>query len=145
MATLNFSTKGVSENPTKFNAQSRTFNIVVDEPEQLGGTNHGANPVEYILAGYAGCLNVVGHLVAKEQHLKLNKLSIEIDGDLNPDRFLGVSDNDRAGFKIIRVKITPDTNASKEQLEKWINEVEKRCPVNDNLQNPTPIQVELIT
>jgi uncharacterized OsmC-like protein len=144
MATLNFSTKGVSENPTKFNAQSRTFKIVVDEPEQLGGTNHGANPVEYILAGYAGCLNVVGHLVAKEHNLKLEKLSIEIDGDINPERFMGVSENDRAGFKIIRVKIKPETNASKEEIEKWLKEVENRCPVNDNLQNPTPIRIEIV-
>ena len=45
--------------------------LIVDEPEALNGTDEDANPVEYILAGFAGCVNVVGHLVAKELGFKI--------------------------------------------------------------------------
>ena len=144
MSDLDFSIKGVSENPTKFVAEARNFKIVVDEPPTLGGTDHGANPVEYLLASYAGCLNVMGHLIAGELGFKLDKLEIEVNGNLNPDRLFGKSFAERAGFKNIQVSLKPYAEVSPEILEKWILEVENRCPVNDNLLNKTPIKLEVI-
>lgn len=138
---LNFSTNGTSESATKFVANSRTFNFVVDEPPALGGTDHGANPVEYILAGLAGCLNVVAHIVAKEQGIKLHSLKINVEGDINPARLLGLSNEERAGFQSLRITLSPETDASPEALLKWIETIEDRCPVKDNLSNKTPLHI----
>jgi uncharacterized OsmC-like protein len=143
MSDLNFSIKGVSENPTKFVAEARSFKIVVDEPPTLGGTDHGANPVEYLLASYAGCLNVMGHLIASELGFKLDKLEIEINGNLNPDRLFGKSFTERAGFKKIQVTLKPHAEATPELLKSWIHAVENRCPINDNLGSLTPIEIEV--
>ena len=44
----------------------RAFTAVIDEPEKLGGTNAGPNPIDIALASLAGCMNVTGHLVAKK-------------------------------------------------------------------------------
>ncbi len=144
MADLNFSIKGVSENTTKFVAEARSFKIVIDEPQTLGGTNHGANPVEYLLASYAGCLNVMGHLIADELGFKLDKLEIEVNGNLNPDRLFGKSFTERAGFKNIQVKLKPYTDVTPELLKSWIKIVKNRCPINDNLQNLTSIEIEVL-
>ncbi len=144
MSDLNFSIKGMSENPTKFVAEARNFKIVIDEPPTLGGTDHGANPVEYLLASYAGCLNIMGHLIAGELGFKLDKLEIEMDGNLNPDRLFGKSFTERAGFKNIQVKLKPYAAVTPVLLGKWIKEVESRCPVNDNLLNKTPIEVKVL-
>jgi len=103
MSDLIFSVKGQSKSATKFTAQARQFSLTIDEPEALGGRDESANPVEYILAGLAGCLNVVGHLVAKELDLELKHLDIEVSGNINPNRFLGLSEQERAGFKSITV------------------------------------------
>lgn len=143
MALLNFAVEGDNENPTKLVVNARQFKLVVDEPAGLGGTDDGPNPVEYLLAGYAGCLNVVAHLVAKEQGIDLKKLSIGVDGDINPARLFGQSNDDRAGFKIIRVNISIDTDAEQSSIDKWLKEVENRCPINDNLSNPTPVEVKV--
>jgi uncharacterized OsmC-like protein len=143
MADLNFSIKGTSENPTKFIAEARTFKIAIDEPQELGGTNHAANPVELLLASYAGCINVMGHIIAQELGFKLEKLDIEIDGDLNPGRVFGTSLDDRAGFKNINVKLTPKSDANEEILKKWQEIIELRCPINDNLSNVTPIKINV--
>ena len=143
MSDLNFSIKGVSENPTKFVAEARNFKIVVDEPPTLGGTDHGANPVEYLLASYAGCLNVMGHLIADELGFKLDKLEIEINGNLNPDRLFGKSFTERAGFKKIQVTLKPHAEITPELLKNWIEAVENRCPINDNLGSITPIEIEV--
>ncbi|PWD98843.1 OsmC family protein [Marinilabilia rubra] len=141
MPKVTFSLSGQNESPTKFVAKARNFEIVIDEPANLGGTDHGPNPVEYILAGYAGCLNVMGHLVAKEQGIELQKLEIELEGDLDPDKLFGKPTDQRAGYQEIRLKLKPQTTATQEQLDKWVEEVEARCPVNDNLANITPIKV----
>lgn len=144
MPKVTFSISGKNENPTKFVAKARNFEIVVDEPRNLGGTDQGPNPVEYILAAYAGCLNVMGHIVAKEQGFELNGIEIEVEGDLDPDKLFGKPTEARAGYQEIRLKLKPDTSASKEQLAQWVEEVESRCPVNDNLINATPIKVEVV-
>jgi uncharacterized OsmC-like protein len=145
MPDLNFSVKGVSENPTKFVAEARDFTIIIDEPPSLGGTDHGANPVEYLLASYAGCLNVMGHLIAGELGFKLDKLEIELNGNLNPDSLFGKDFTERAGFKKIDIKLKPYAKVSPEVLEQWTKEVENRCPINDNLREKTPTEIEVLS
>lgn len=143
MAVVKFGVKAKSENSTKTIVEARGFRMTIDEPENLGGTNSGANPVEYLLAALSGCLNVVGHLVAREMGFKLNGLEIVLDGDLNPAKFAGKSMEDRAGYKEVRVIMKPDTDADKETLDKWLKAVESRCPVSDNISNPTPLKIML--
>ena len=137
---LNFSVNGKRVGATKYQGLARSFELVVDEPEMLGGEDSAANPVEYLLAGYAGCLNVVFGIVAKEMKVEIKSLDINIDGDINPEKFLGISDNERTGFKSINVNIELRTNADKATEALLIEKVKSRCPVNDNLANPTPIQ-----
>jgi uncharacterized OsmC-like protein len=62
---------------------------------------------------------------------------------LNPERFLGSSYQERAGFKSISLNLIPDTDAPIETLTKWLQIVEERCPVKDNLQNTTPVCVSV--
>ena len=143
MTDLNFSLLGQNESPTKFVAKTRHFQLTIDEPEGLGGTDHAANPVEFLLAAYAGCLNVMGHIIANELDFKLNSLKIELDGDLNPSKVFGQPTSDRAGYKEIRVNIIPDADTDRETLDKWLEAIESRCPVNDNLINPTPVKITL--
>ena len=136
---LNFSISSVSETPAKTKIRVRNFDLIVDEPQELGGTNEAPNPVEYILAGYAGCINVVAHIVARELNFSLDDLKIHIDGSLNPNRLFGSSYEDRAGYKSISVNLETSTQIEETLRRQWLTEIENRCPVNDNLSNPTPI------
>lgn len=143
MGNLTFRVKALSENPTKTIVKARSFSMIIDEPADLGGTNNGANPVEYVLAALSGCLNVMCHVVAKEMNFELKSVEIKLSGELNPDKLFGKETTDRAGYKAINVEIDPDTDADKTTLEKWIEVVESRCPVSDNLVNPTPVHIAL--
>jgi len=143
MSILKFSVSAHSENPTKTVVSARNFTLTVDEPANLGGTDHGATPVEYLLAAFAGCLNVVGHLIAKEMNINMKGIKIDLDGDLDPSRFTGKSKAERAGFKEIRVTITPDADADADVLAEWLKAVEDRCPISDNIQNITPVKIAL--
>lgn len=139
MPNLSFSISGESHDATKFEARARHFSFIIDEPESLGGNDHGPNPVEYLLASYAGCLNVVVHLVAGEEAVKIHKLKISIDGDLDPAKFIGQPGFNRAGFQQINVKIDIDADAEVETIHRIIDIAKSRCPVNDNLSNVTQI------
>ena len=143
MADLKFSAKARSESSTKTVVEARGFNIIIDEPQSLGGADAGANPVEYLLAALAGCLNVVGHVVAKEMGFNLKGMQIDLEGDLDPARFMGKSKTERAGYKEIRVKIKANANADAETLAKWLEVIEDRCPVSDNILNSTPVKISL--
>ncbi|GGH41013.1 osmotically inducible protein C [Mangrovimonas yunxiaonensis] len=143
MSDLIFKVHGESASPAKFIAKTRNFKLIIDEPEDLGGTDEHANPVEYLLAGLAGCVNVVGHLVAKELGFTINSLKIEVEGNINPDKLFGTSNKERAGFKEISLKLIPETEASIETLVTWLKIVQERCPVKDNLLNATPVSLEV--
>lgn len=140
---LKFSISSISESPAKTKIKTRGFDLIVDEPEALGGTNQAPNPVEYILAGYAGCINVVAHIVAQELDFSLENFRVDIDGYLNPNRLLGRSLDERAGYKSIDVKLETSTAIDPELKQRWLSEIEHRCPVNDNLTNATPISFSI--
>lgn len=139
MTDLNVKIQGTSETEARFVAGARQFSIVIDEPPALGGHDQGANPVEYLLASYAGCINVVAHLTAKELGINLRKLTISVDGNINPSRLFGTSDKERAGFKQINVGFFPETDSEPEKIAEWIEVIKNRCPINDNLSQPTPL------
>jgi len=138
-----FKVSAKSENSTKTTVKARNFSIVIDEPPILGGKDEGANPVEYVLAALAGCLNVVGHVVAKEMDVQIKNLEFELSGSLNPEKFMGRETPDRAGYKNIEVKVYIDSDADELTLSKWLKAIEQRCPVSDNIANSTPIEFSL--
>lgn len=144
MADLRFRVKAHAERATKTIVKARNFEFVVDEPEDLGGKDEAANPVEYMLGALAGCLNVMGHVIAQEMNFELKGLKIDIVGDLNPARLFGQSMEERAGFKGIEVTMKPEVeNVEKETLDKWMEAIAGRCPVCDNLKHVTPVGLKV--
>ena len=143
MEDLIFSINGKSVSPTRYEGKVRQFSIAVDEPENFGGKDSAPTPVEYILAGYAGCINVLINLIAKEMSITITNLEINIVGDINPQKLLGLSDKERAGFKSLNVQLDIKSDASKEMLHQLLSQVKERCPVNDNLTNTTPISYSI--
>lgn len=141
--TERFAVSAESESETKTTVEARDFEFVVDEPSSLGGTDDGPNPVEYLLGAWAGCLNVVAHTVGEERGIDLESVAIAIEGDLDPRKFLGVDENVRAGYQEIDVRIEVESDADEDALEALGAEIEERCPVGDNISNPTPTDVAI--
>ena len=143
MSDLIFSASGKSETQARTAVKVRNFKLIVDEPENLGGTDLDANPVEYILAGFAGCVNVVANLTAKELGIQVHKLDIDVTGSINPNRLFGTDFSERAGYKDISLTIKAEVDADEELKAQWIRTIEERCPVSDNLKNPTDVRIQL--
>ncbi|WP_048056544.1 OsmC family protein [Thermococcus sp. 4557] len=138
-----FYVTGKSLSDTKLLAKVRDFEVLVDEPAEIGGTDGGPNPVEYLLVALAGCLNVTIRGIAGERGISVESLGLAITGKLNPAKFQGISEEGRAGFTEVTVSVYLKTDAPKEKIEELLKEVEERCPVTDNLKNETPIRIVL--
>ena len=135
---------GYAKSNEQFVVKTENFDIRIGKNQNQSELN-APSPIEYILAGLAGCIHAVGTLVAKELNINLKSLQVEISGDLNVDRFLGNPTPDRAGYQSIEVIIKPVADVSDETLQNWLDIVESRCPVSDNLLNPTPVKLQLVT
>lgn len=138
-----FSVDAQGESATKTTVETRGFELTIDEPEDMGGTDDGPNPLEYLIAAHAGCLNATAHEVADDMGIEVADLNIGIDGAFNPAKFQGESTDDRAGYQDIDVTIEADTDADDDTVDEWIEGVEERCPVTDNIANATAIDVSV--
>jgi len=141
--TIKVEAKSISRKCVEVSAGKFTMNV--DEPERLGGTDTGPNPLEYLLAALAGCLNVLGHAVAREMGFTIDSMSVSIEGDLDPVAFTGRRPGVRPGYQEIRVRFSLKTSATQDTLNSWAEAIEARCPVSDNLINPTPIRITFET
>ena len=141
---VNVSVHAKSETPARIKIQSGKFKMIIDEPENMGGTDLGPSPVQVLLMSLAGCLNVTGHEVARQRGMKLNGMKIDIKGSMNPCNFMGCSFDERAGFQHINVSIKADfEDETQEAIESWLEETEARCPVTDNIKEGTSISVKV--
>jgi uncharacterized OsmC-like protein len=122
--------------------KSGKFELTIDEPTYMGGTDMEPSPIQVLLMSLAGCINVTGHEVAKQRGLKLNGMKIKMEGTMNPCMFIGCSYEERAGFQNINLKVTPNfDNATEEEINNWLEETESRCPVTDNIKDSTNINI----
>lgn len=100
----------------------------------------GPNPYEYILAGFAGCINALGQLVAAEQGINLKSLQVEITGSLNESK---AGAKTTPGFNSIEIKLKPAATVSLDVLQDWIKEVQSRSPAYNTLVNNIPVDLVL--
>jgi len=134
---------GYAKENNQFVVKTQNFDVRISKNDDFPELE-GPSPLEYILAGYAGCINAVGKLVAKEQGIVLKSLQVELSASLSLDKYQGKISDKRAGFNSIEVVVKPTSDATLEQLRAWLIAVENRCPVQDNLINPTPVSVVLL-
>ncbi|HPR17956.1 MAG TPA: OsmC family protein [Candidatus Cloacimonadota bacterium] len=116
---------------------TRNFQVTMDEPQQLGGSDTGMNPVEMVLTALGGCLVICGVAFARLCKVELKDISVELEGDLDTDGFLGKNPNVRNGFQEIRFHINIDSPSPQENIENLKKLIEERCPVSDTLKGTT--------
>lgn len=107
--------------------------VLIDEPAHLGGTDIAPNPVEYLLVGLGGCINVLVATYAEEYNVKVDYLEVKVHGDLDPDGFLGKNKDVRPGFSEIRYECIIQSDSNNEDISALLSHVEKICPVKDTL------------
>jgi uncharacterized OsmC-like protein len=125
-------------------ARIRQFEVGVDEPPALGGTDTAPNPVEYALLALATCQEITYRLHADHLGIPLDGVAVSLEGDLDLRGFFGVDHSVRPGFTAIRGTVTLESPAPESELQRLKDHVDAHCPVLDLLSNPTPLALELV-
>ena len=120
-------------------SRTKSFVLDADEPYVLLGKDQGANPVEFVLHALAACLttSLVYHAAARG--IQIESIESKLEGDLDLQGFLGLSEQVRKGYKQIRASFTIKSDASAEQLEA----LTKFSPVYDIVSNPVPVSIQI--
>lgn len=106
--------------------------VRMDEPEALGGTNTGQNPVEMVLSALGGCMVVLANAFAPAHDVTVKDVHVEVEGDLDPDGFMGKAPV-RPGFSAIRYKLHIESDSDPSAVAALVEHVENSCPVKDTL------------
>ncbi len=121
-------------------ANIRDKQVVIDEPQALGGTDQGPNPVELLLSCLGGCLNVVITSFAEKFGVQIDHLHIHVEGDIDPDGFTGKNPQVRPGVLGIRYHIDIESPSPSDKVQALLQHVEKVCPIKDTLSG-VPVRV----
>jgi uncharacterized OsmC-like protein len=124
---------------------SRSVEFVVDagEPAILLGTDTGPNPAEYLLHALAACLTTTLVYVAAARGVNLTRVESTLEGDMDVQGALGLSDDYRNGFEQIRVSFVVEGDAPEEKLRQVVDRATKRSAVFDMVTNGVPVAVDV--
>ncbi len=114
---------------------ARAFSWQIDEPRQLGGTNHAPNPQEYLLSGLGSCLMVAFAVGASVLGIQLAQLEVEVRGELDLAGFLQVRDDAKVALQHIRYTIRVLGDGTSEQYELLRQQAQAHSPNAMSLQN----------
>jgi uncharacterized OsmC-like protein len=122
----------------------RKFAINIDEPNELLGTNTYANPQEYLMAAFNACI-LVGYVVGASVHnIRLDKLEIETEGELDLRGFLGLDSTVKPGYDTLTYTVRIKGDGSAEQFQEIHDTVIKTSPNRFNIANPIHLEAKLV-
>jgi putative redox protein len=127
----------------KMESTIRDHVVHVDQPKAAGGDNAGPTPLEYLLLSIAGCIGAIGRIIANQRKLPVRSMEMRVIGELDTDALMGRSRENRAGFLSISVLVRIDAEMSQEDKQAFLEEIDARCPVSDNLKEVTDLSIEL--
>ena len=128
-------------------ASIRDFKVPMDEPPDLAGTNTAPNMVEMVLGAYGCCLQTGYAMNAAVMGIPLEKIEIDVEGDIDLPGFFGLEPPDQVwpGFTRVRAKVfLKAPTATREQLEELHRRVTATSPVGNTLQRAVQVTTELV-
>jgi uncharacterized OsmC-like protein len=119
------------------------FTFDADHPEIFASEDHGATPVEIVLAALGSCLTGGIAAIAQNRGIQLHSVNATIEAGMNILGILGADPDVRNGFDGIRVTYDIKADASKEEIRALVAQSQKRSAVYDAITNPTNVTVEI--
>jgi uncharacterized OsmC-like protein len=119
------------------------FTFDADHPEVFASEDHGATPVELVLAGLASCLTAGIASVAQNREIQLTSVKATLEGAMDIQGILGIDPDVRNGFGGIKVTYDIDAAATADEIKAIVAQSQKRSAVYDVITNPTNVTVEV--
>jgi len=89
------------------------------------------------LFSLAGCISAIAKMVARDKKIHIRQFDVHVKAVLNTAGLSGLPTDDPIGFKQIDLMAAIDADLDEQQKQDFLDAVCHRCPVHDNLLNPT--------
>ncbi|MHC4407644.1 MAG: OsmC family protein [Planctomycetota bacterium] len=125
-------------------ATNRRFTLRVDEPLELCGSDEYPNPQEYLLSALNGCMMVGYAAVAALMGIQLDRLEVEVSGNIDLRGFLGIDEEVACGYESLQQTVRVSADVPNEQLEQLHAAVLRTSPNFFNVTRAIPTRSELV-
>jgi putative redox protein len=105
--------------------------VIADEPEELGGTNAGPAPGEFLLISLASCTAITLRMYADRKQWDVSKIKVEVASEKT------------GNTTFFKREITLEGNLQEDQRQRLL-QIANACPVHKVLTNPIEINTVLI-
>jgi len=119
------------------------FQASADHPKILCGEDNGPAPVEWVLHALAACLTAGIANISAARGVTLHSVECSVEGDIDLQGILGLSDKVRNGFQAIRVNYMVKADAPEEKLRQIVDQARARSAVFDILTGHVPVTIEV--
>lgn len=121
----------------------REFVVDADHPAVLVGADNGPLPVELLLAALASCLTGSIGNIAAARGIELHEIESTIEGEMDVQGILGLSEEVRNGFQKIRIDFRIAGDASDDKLRALVEQSRARSAVFDVVTNRVPVEMTI--
>lgn len=132
MATLSFSFAGASINANGLTEKVKKFELLFEQPVLNQNVMQSIFSIEYFhsINAYAENLNEAFYMAANEANIVIDKLFLQITGNLNSK----VSDSVNAGYNTIEVSILVHSDATEGALSELLETATNLIPFEESTQ-----------
>lgn len=123
--------------------QTADFVYEGDHPPVLCGKGNAPTPVEFLLHAIAGCITAGIGNIASARGVELESVECTVEGDLDVQGLLGISNEVRNGYKALRLSYKIKGDADDETLRKIVAQSQARSAVYDVITNGVPVSIEV--
>jgi uncharacterized OsmC-like protein len=121
----------------------KTYEYDADHPAVLCGNDQGPTPVEFLLVALSACITSGIANIAAARGVSLTEVESTIEGDMNLQGILGLSDDVRNGYEKIRLTVDIKGDAPEEKLRQLVEQSRARSAVFDVISNGVPVEINV--
>jgi uncharacterized OsmC-like protein len=126
-------------------AHIKEYAYDADHPAVLVGADQGSTPVEFLLHALGSCLMAGIANVASARGVALTAVEATIEGDIDLQGILGISNKVRNGYRQVRVAFHIAGDAPSETLHAIVEQSRARSAVFDVLTNGVDVVIDVAT
>lgn len=117
--------------------------VHVDQPGEFGADDTAPTPPEMLAISLGSCLVSTIRFLAMQKDIDVRNIGVTVEGSIDFSRVMGLSDEARAGFEGLNIRIRFDSSLSDAEKHDFISRVFECGASVDSIRNPTPMTYEI--